>query len=156
MEETYSKAPCDKCGEYKVVVDLEDESDGYGTYYEITCKACDYRPGPLPRATQQESRRRSRLQSGGGEVNPSTISTGMIVLRGIADKYGVVEEAILDRGGSLRLREARRALYLSLRSLGWTWWRIGGFCKRHPEVVRRTVERREESKGRLKVVEEMP
>lgn len=36
----YSQAPCAKCGEYKVTVDLEDEPDGNGTYYEIKCHAC--------------------------------------------------------------------------------------------------------------------
>lgn len=36
----YSGAPCRKCGEYRVIVSLEDESDGCGTYYEIECEAC--------------------------------------------------------------------------------------------------------------------
>lgn len=38
----YSKEPCAKCGEHKVTVDLEDEPDGCGTYYEITCEACGH------------------------------------------------------------------------------------------------------------------
>lgn len=41
-EPKYSKAPCDKCGERRVRVSLEDEPDGRGTYYEITCDACGY------------------------------------------------------------------------------------------------------------------
>lgn len=36
----YSAAPCAKCGEYKVTCVLKDESDGCGTYYDITCEAC--------------------------------------------------------------------------------------------------------------------
>ena len=36
----YSKAPCAKCGAYKVQCSLEDESDGCGTYYDIECEAC--------------------------------------------------------------------------------------------------------------------
>ena len=39
-DKRYSKAPCAKCGAYKVTVDLEDESDGCGTYYDIKCEAC--------------------------------------------------------------------------------------------------------------------
>lgn len=36
----YSTAPCAKCGAFKVRCDLEDESDGCGTYYDIECEAC--------------------------------------------------------------------------------------------------------------------
>ena len=38
----YSPHPCDRCGQKKVSVYLEDEPDGCGTYYEITCDACGY------------------------------------------------------------------------------------------------------------------
>lgn len=39
-DQRYSKAPCAKCGAYRVTVSLEDESDGCGTYYDIECEAC--------------------------------------------------------------------------------------------------------------------
>jgi len=86
-------------------------------------------------------------------MSPSTLSAGTLALRSVADKYGIEEGDLLSREDSLRLREARRALYSSLRGLGWTWWRIGGFVKRHPKVVARVVGRREERKGELKLME---
>lgn len=39
-DKRYSKAPCEGCGAFKVVVDLKDEPDGCGTYYHIKCEAC--------------------------------------------------------------------------------------------------------------------
>jgi hypothetical protein len=41
-EKEYSEKPCDKCGAYKIRVELEDEANGDGTYYEISCDGCGH------------------------------------------------------------------------------------------------------------------
>jgi hypothetical protein len=38
----YNPYPCDRCKELTVRVEEDDEYDGSGIYYEITCDSCKY------------------------------------------------------------------------------------------------------------------